>query len=331
MKAILMTDTGGPEVLKWGETETPSVTHPTDVRVRLKAAGVNPVDTKFRRGAYPIENKPVILGCDGAGVIDETGDEVSRFSPGDEVWFFHGGTGNIPGNYAEYIVLNERFIAPKPSSIDFVHAAAAPLVLLTAWESLFDRANLTRGKTVLVHAGAGGVGHVAIQLAKVAGARICTTISSPEKAEFVKQLGADLAINYRENDFVEAVMDWTDQQGVDVVMDNVGGDMIQASFPAAKIYGDLVTLLQPDSSTDWTVARQRNLRISMEVMLTPLLFDLVEAQKHQTWILEQCASLIDAGKLKIHVSYTLPLAEAVEAHHMIESGGTTGKMVLKID
>jgi NADPH2:quinone reductase len=331
MKAILMTATGGPEVLQPQEIDKPVISSPTEVLVKLKAAGINPVDTKLRRGLYPIDHLPVVLGCDGAGVVEETGPGATRFKPGDEVYFFHGGVGPVQGNYAEFIVLDERFVARKPKSLDFIHAAAAPLVLLTAWEALHDRARIQDGHTVLIHAGAGGVGHVAIQLAKQAGALVCATVGSEEKAAFVKDLRADLAINYKEQDFVEAVMEWTEGRGVDIAMDNVGGAMIEATFPAVCDYGDMVTLLQPDKSVDWTVARQRNLRFSMEIMLSPLLFNLEEAQKHQTWILEQCATLFDEGKLSIHVSQVLSLEQAAEAHAHIEEGSTTGKLVLSID
>jgi NADPH2:quinone reductase len=328
---MLMTATGGPEVLQLQEIDKPVITSPTEVLVKLKAAGINPVDSKLRRGLYPVDHLPAVLGCDGAGVVDEVGQEVTRFNPDDEVYFFHGGVGSIQGNYAEYIVLDERFVARKPASLDFIHAAAAPLVLLTAWESLHDRARIQDGYTVLIHAGAGGVGHVAIQLAKQARALVCTTIGSDKKAAFVHDLGADMSINYKQQDFVAAVMDWTGGRGVDIAMDNIGGDIIEATFPAVSHYGDMVTLLQPDASVDWTVARQRNLRFSMEIMLSPLLFNLEEAQKHQTWILEQCATLFDEQKLTIHVSQVLPLEKAAEAHTLIEKGSTTGKLVLSID
>ena len=331
MKAMLMTATGGPEVLQLQEIDKPVITSPTEVLVKLKAAGINPVDSKLRRGLYPVDHLPALLGCDGAGVVDEVGPDVTRFNPEDEVYFFHGGVGPIQGNYAEYIVLDERFVACKPASLDFIHAAAAPLVLLTAWEALHDRARIQDGYTVLIHAGAGGVGHVAIQLAKQAGALVCTTVGSDENASFVKDLGADLAINYKAQDFVAAVMEWTQGRGVDIAMDNVGGAMIDATFPAVCHYGNMVTLLQPDASVDWTVARQRNLRFSMENMLSPLLFNLEEAQIHQTWILEQCATRFDEGKLSIHVNQVLPLEQAAEAHAHIEEGSTTGKLVLSID
>jgi NADPH2:quinone reductase len=326
-----MSKTGGTEVLELRDIPAPELKTPTDVLVKLKAAGVNPVDAKIRRGFYPPQTLPTIPGCDGAGIIEETGKEVTRFKAGDEVYFFHGGIGAGTGNYAEYIVLDERFIAKKPESIDFVHAAALPLIAITAWEALHDRARLQPGYTVLIHAGAGGVGHIAIQVAKAAGAKVCTTVSSDEKAKFVRQLGADCIINYKQQNFVDAVMQWTGGQGVDIAMDNVGGELIQASFPAVKHFGDLVTLLQVPDKTDWTQARMRNLRFSFEIMLTPLLFNLEGAQRHQTWILEQCTKLVDDHRLSVHVSESLPFEQVALAHKKIESGSTAGKIVLTIE
>jgi NADPH2:quinone reductase len=297
--------------------------------VRLAAAGVNPVDTKIRtRGVFVPDGLPAVLGCDGAGVVEAVGEEVTRFSPGDEVWFCHGGLGGSEGNYAEYALVDESVAQPKPANLDFVHAAAAPLVLITAWEALFDRAGLTEGKTVLVHAGAGGVGHVAIQLARLAGARVCTTVSGPEKAELVHSLGAEYAINYREEDLAEAVMDWTEGRGVDVALDTVGPDVLAGTIPAMAHYGDLITILQPGPDIDWTEARTRNLRIGFELMLTPMLRDLPRAREGQGEILRRCAEWIDAGELRIEVERTFPLAQAVDAHRVIEEGHTRGKLVL---
>jgi NADPH2:quinone reductase len=275
-----------------------------------------------------MDKLPAVLGCDGSGIVEAVGSKVSRFKAGDEVYFFHGGVGPIQGNYAEFRTIEERFLAYKPESLSFTEAAAAPLALITAWEALHDRAQIKSGQTVFINAGAGGVGHLAIQLAKIAGAKVCTTASTEEKADFVRSLGADVVINYKEQDFVEAIMDWTGGKGVDVVMDNVGGEWIEKSFSAVAHYGHFVTLLQPDKETDWTIARQRNICIHLEIMLSPLLFDLQDAQKHQTFILEECARYFDEGKLKIHISKSMPLAEAATAHVDIETGTTTGKIVL---
>lgn len=329
--AILMHAPGGPEVLHLGEVETPQLQQPREILVRLKAASVNPVDTKLRsRGTYYPDKLPTILGCDGAGIVMEVGEQVTRFRPGDAVFFCNGGIGGHPGNYAEMAVVDEAFAAAKPAGIGFAEAAAAPLVSITAWESLFDRAHLQSGQTVLIHAGAGGVGHVAIQLAKSVGARVITTVGDEEKAEFVSGIGADRSIHYKQGDVVAAVHEWTDGEGADVGFDTVGGKVLEQTFAAVRIYGDVVTLLQPDPQTDWKTARLRNQRISLELMLTPMHQGMHEAQRHQGWILEQCAELMKQGKLKVHVSHQLPLSKATEAHRLIEQGGMIGKVVLTI-
>lgn len=332
MKAIVMHAPGAPQVLSLADVPPPRIAHDTDLLVRLRAAGVNPIDTKLRaNGTYFPERMPAILGCDGAGVVEAVGRSANRFQPGDAVYFCNGGIGGHPGNYAEYAVVDERFAARKPKNQDFSQAAAAPLVLITAWEALYDRARMTAGKTVLIHAGAGGVGHVAIQLAKAAGCRVLTTVGSASKAAFARQLGADETIPYRETDFVQAVLDLTEGQGADIVFDTVGGATFSDSFAAVRPYGDLVTLLQPGPDTDWRTARLRNLRISQELMLSPMFFGWIGAQRHQAWILEQCADLFEAGRLRIHVDRILPLSEAAEAHRLIQAGEIAGKVVLAID
>ncbi|PLZ97336.1 alcohol dehydrogenase [Fischerella thermalis CCMEE 5268] len=332
MKAVLMTAPGNPEVLQLQDVANPSVSvGETELLVRLRAAGVNPIDAKLRkRGTFYPDQMPAILGCDGAGIVEAVGAGVQKFRVGDEVYFCNGGLGAHQGNYAEYTTIDERFAAHKPISVSFTEAAAAPLVLITAWEALYERGRLEPGEKVLIHAGAGGVGHVAIQLAKLKGANVCTTVSSREKADFVKQLGADYPILYKQTDFVQAALDWTGGEGVDLAFDTVGGETFHKTFPAVRIYGDIVTILEPDANTVWKAARNRNLRIGLELMLTPMLQGILEAQQHHADILAECAKYIDAGKLKIHVSQELPLAEAAKAHQLIESGSTTGKIVLVI-
>ena len=324
-----MTAAGNPEVLQLQEVPDPAIQKDTEILVRLHAAGINPIDTKLRsRGTFYADQMPAILGCDGAGVVEAVGSGVQRFQVGDEVYFCQGGLGANIGNYAELIVVDERFIARKPASLSFAEAAAAPLVLITAWESLYDRGYLEAGQRVLIHAGAGGVGHVAIQLAKLQGADVCTTVSSEEKADFVRQVGADYPILYKQTDFVKATLDWSEGKGVDLAFDTVGGEIFSQTFPVVKLYGDIVTILEPDAKTNWKTARMRNLRISLELMLTPLLQGIVEEQQAQAKILEQCALLIDGGKLKINISQTFPLEEAAAAHQLLESGSMTGKIVL---
>ena len=332
MKAIEMRETGGPAVLQWVDRPRPDLTGPDEILVRLMAAGINPIDTKVRtRGSLIPDGLPAVLGCDGSGVVEAVGAEVTRFKAGDEVWFCHGGLGGPVGNYAEYIVLDNQFAQAKPRGIDFAAAAAAPLVLLTAWEALADRAGLAAGQTVLIHAGAGGVGHVAIQLARSVGARVCTTVSSPEKAAFAHDLGAEYCINYREENLVEAVMDWTGGRGVDVALDTVGPACFRQTIPAMAPYGNLVTILDPGPDLDLKEARNLNLRISLELMLTPQLRHLPRARAHQGEILRRCGKMIDSEELRIHVSQTFPLAQAQAAHTLIEAGHVTGKLALTMN
>jgi len=330
MKAILMTQPGLPDLLELRDIEEPSITEPSQIKVRLRAAGVNPVDTKIRRNGLFYPNPlPAVLGCDGAGEVVEIGGAVSRFNIGDSVWFCHGGLGGDQGNYAEYTVLDERWAAPMPQSLDFEHAAAAPLVLITAWGALYDRGRLQAGQTVLIHAAAGGVGHVAVQLAKLRDARVLATVGSAEKAELAKNWGADAAIDYRQEDFAQRVNELTDGQGADLVIDTVGPDVFRHSIDCTAHFGDLVTLLNP-GNISLQEARMRNLRIGFELMLTPMLRNLHEARDHHVEILQQCGEWIDQGVLDIHVSQVLPLEKAAAAHALIETGHATGKIVLKI-
>ncbi|HXH64774.1 MAG TPA: zinc-dependent alcohol dehydrogenase family protein [Mariprofundaceae bacterium] len=329
MRVVMMRKPGPPDVLEAGRMPQPEIESPTEVLVRVEAAGINPVDTKIRaRGPMIDEGLPCILGCDGAGVVEAVGRDVRHIGIGDAVYYCYGGLGRRrTGNYAEYAIVDAAYIAPKPDSLDFVQAAAAPLVLITAWEALFDRARLGKGQKVLIHAGAGGVGHVAIQLARIAGAEVATTVSTEAKADFVRSLGADRVIRYRQEDTQAAVMDWTGGRGVDIAFDTVGGDVFKQSIPLVRFYGELVTILQVPENADWKAARLRNLHISQELMLSPQLFGLGEGA-HQAGILADCAGHIDAGRLGIHVADTLPLEQAAEAHRRIERGGMTGKLVL---
>ncbi len=331
MKAVVMTRPGPPEVLQLQEVPEPAITTPTQVKVKLHAAGVNPIDTKLRqRGLFYGAEPPAILGCDGAGEVVETGDQVSRFQPGDQVWFCHGGLGREPGNYAEYTVLEESRAEFKPARVDMVHVAAAPLVLITAWEALYDRGRLEEGQVALIHAGAGGVGHVAIQLAKLRGAQVITTVSNEEKAELARELGADVVVNYREENLATVVEKVTEGRGVDLVFDTVGPEVFRASIPLLAEYGTLVTILDPGEALVTSEARNRNLSIAFTLMLTPALKDLPDALAHQGEILRRCGEWMTEGRLRVEVSRVLPLAEAAEAHRLVETGHAKGKIVLNI-
>jgi NADPH2:quinone reductase len=330
MKAVFMTALGGPEVLSCSECDEPEIHSPTQIKVRLHAAGVNPIDTKIRRrGLFFGASPPAILGCDGAGEVVAVGKDVTRFAVGDAVWFCHGGLGREPGNYAGFTVLEETEAEFKPARVDFAEAAAGPLALITAWEALFDRGRLSEGQRVLVHAGAGGVGHLAIQLAVIAGARVIATTSPGPKAELALELGAERVIDYRAEDVAAAVADWTRGRGVDIAFDTVGAAAFRASIPAVAHYGTLVTLLDPGTDLDLSEARVRNLSIAFTLMLTPMLRDLRDARAHQGEILRVCGEWMDEGRLRVVLGDRLPLGDAAEAHRRIEEGHTTGKLVLE--
>lgn len=333
MKAVMLTGAGDTEMLKLMDVPKPVIQSTNDVLVRLHAAGLNPVDYKLRRrgGFYP-DRTPLILGCDGAGVVEAIGEGVTKFDIGDEVYFFNGGMGgDEQGNYAEYTVVQQDYLAAKPKSITMVEAASVPLVWLTAWEALFDRYSLKAGQTILIHGGAGGVGYIAIQIAKRAGATVLTTISSQEKADFAASLGADHCINYRNEDFVEKVLEITEGQGVDVVFDVVGGQVFADSFPAARVYGHVVTLDEANFSDEAVkIAKLRNLTLSYELMLTPMHFKMHGTRVRQTGMLEEASRLIDAGEVKVVVKHIFGLDEVDKAHHIVEAGHSIGKTVIKI-
>jgi NADPH2:quinone reductase len=326
MRAVVMTSAG--EALRVQEIPQPQIQQPTDLLVRVMAAGINPVDTKIhQRGPYLDKGSPMILGMDGAGIIEAVGSEVRHFSVGDEVYFCHGGLGGLTGTYGEYVVIDEQLAAAKPTCLSFEEAAAAPLVLITAWEALFDRARLMPGQKVLIHGGTGGVGHVAIQMATLKDALVCTTISSEAKAHQAAMLGADHCIYYTRMNFVDGVNHWTQGQGVDVAFDTVGEPTLSQTFQAVRQYGDVVTLHSALPETDWHTARQRNLRVSFELTLTPRLHHQREGLLYQARILKQCAKWLDAGKIKVLLNQTFPLAAVDEAYDYLATH-PVGKVVL---
>ncbi len=329
MKAVIMTDTGSVDGLQFVDFAEPEISKAIEVKIKIKVAGVNPIDTKIRQnGTFYQQALPVILGCDGAGEIVSMGSEVANFKVGDEVWFCHGGLGKEQGNYAEYNVIDSRWIALKPKNITFKEAAAMPLGLITAWGALFDKGRLQKGETVLIHAGAGGVGHLAIQLAKIKGATVIATVSSDEKADFAHFLGADYTVNYTKSGFIDEVNSIA-KNGVDLVIDTVGSQVFKDSIAVMAYCGRLITLLDP-GELSLAEARMKNLLIGFELMLAPLLKNMNVARAKQVEMLNQCAEWIDQGFLKVHVSEVFTLQDALKAHSKIEQGHTIGKIVLEI-
>ncbi|MFD6069963.1 MULTISPECIES: NADP-dependent oxidoreductase [Amycolatopsis] len=311
MRAISQNRLGGPEVLELVEVEKP-VPGPTQILVRVHAAGVNPVDWKTREtgGIGPMGDPPFILGWDVSGVVEEVGAGASLFSPGDEVF----GMPSFPfqaGAYSEYVAAPSRHFARKPSTLDHVHAAAVPLAGLTVWQSLVDTANIQPGQRVLIHAAAGGVGHLAVQIAKARGAYVIGTASAA-KHEFLRGLGADELIDYRTTDFAEEVRD------VDVVLDTIGQEYGPRSLKTLRRGGRLVQLTRTNDERVPELAEAAGVTAGFTL-----------AEPDRTGLLA-LAGLVGSGRLKPTIDTVLPLAEAAKAQELVAAGKTTGKVVLSV-
>jgi NADPH2:quinone reductase len=331
MKAIVATGKGGSEVLVPQDVPLPWPAGSGDVLVRLRAAAINPADVFFRRlGGYVQRPGPFILGHDGAGTVEAIGAEVVGVTPGDRVCFCYGGIGAAYGTYAEYAVVPADVLAIIPAEVDFITAAALPLVFITLAESLYDRADVKTGEFTLIHAGAGGTGHIGVQLARLRGARVATTVSSARKAALTKDLGAELAISYCDQDFVAAAMDWTHARGLDVALDNVGGDIMRKTFKAMAPYGRVVTLTGTPGDTSESDAYNANLTIHNVMMLTPMWRELPERLRTQARHVRQGLALLAEGKLRVVVDRVFQLHEAAAAHDYLEGGQAIGKIALSI-
>ncbi len=329
MRAVMMTAVGGPDVLQVAEVPEPEIAGDHDVLVRLRAAGINPVDYKLRAQGIISGSLPAVLGWDGAGIVAAAGSSVSRFRPGDEVYFCDGGFGPTPGTYQDAKVIDERYLARKPARLSFAEAAAAPLVTITAWEALHGRARVSRGQFVLVQAGAGGVGHMSVQIARLAGARVATTVSQGPKQDLATSLGAELCIDYRRADVQAETAAWTGNRGADVVHDTVGGNTFLSCFQLVRPYGDLVSNVESSWSPEAvTVMQQHNLRVSFTWMPAPSVYGWPDQRERQRAILEQAAGHFEAGDLRVHVGATFPLERAADAHRALEAGQVIGKVVL---
>lgn len=307
MRAVVQKAFGGPEVLEVAEVDRP-VPLGGEVLVRVHASGVNPVDAAVRQGTLPLLGEPPFgVGWDISGVVEAVG-PGARFRPGDEVFgmpfFPRAATG-----YAEYVAVPSRQVARKPATLDHVSAAAVPLAALTAWQGLVDAAGLAEGQRVLVHRAAGGVGHFAVQIAKARGAHV-TALTSSGNADFVRELGADEVIDYRTTDYTEAAGD------MDVVLDSSSEG--ERALRVLKPGGTLVTIME-----HWNTA------LAARIEEEGRRFAGVSVEPDYA-SLEAIAALVDAGAVRPHVSATFPLAEAAEAHRLIGTGRTRGKIVLTV-
>jgi NADPH:quinone reductase-like Zn-dependent oxidoreductase len=299
---------GGPDVLQIDQVE-PSEPDAAQVLVSVKAASINPVDYKIRKGQYPAvkeDRLPYALGRDVSGVIEKLGAQATQFKIGDAVM---GIVGIAGGGYVQKTVLDQQALSRKPPMLDHVHAAAIPLAGTTAWQGLFRHGQLKAGQSVLIHGGSGGVGHFAVQFAKAKGARVYTTVST-HNVEFTRGLGADVVIDYKTQRFEDQAKD------LDMVFDLIGGDTRERSWKLLKRGGVLVsTLTEPSQET----AKQLGVRA---------LRYTVEANGHE---LAEIGGLVAAGKVKPHVQKIFPFDQVADAMAMVERGDSVGKIVLSME
>lgn len=319
MKAIVLESFGSPESFELCDLPKP-VPHAGQVLVRVHATSINPLDYQIRRGDYSdLVQLPTITGHDVSGVVEEVGPGVTAFSPGDEVWYtpqiFDG-----PGSYAEFHVAAENIIGKKPASLSHLEAASLSLVGGTAWEALFVRAALRVGESILVHGGAGGVGHVAIQLAKATGARVFTTVREAN-FEFARSLGADVTIDYTSEDYVDAIMRETGGRGINVVLDTIGGNTLSRSPDALAQLGRIVSIVDTAQPQNLIQAWSKN--ASYHFVFT----------RQNRGKLDELSTLIDRGKLRPYVGAVYSLADIPLAHAQLEApnNGIQGKIAIAVD
>ena len=316
MKAAVLTAFGGVNGFEIQEVPKPKP-KPHQVLVRVHATSLNPVDYQTRRGDYQnLVKLPAILGVDISGVIEAVGESVTTFKVGDQVYYSPQLFGES-GSYTEYHVADEQIVAHKPANLSYLEAACFPLAAGTAWDCLVTRGNLRVGESVLIHAGAGGVGSVAIQLAKAMGAYVFTTCSS-QNVDFVKSLGADQVIDYKSEDYVEIIQQQTNRTGVDLVLDTIGGDTIQQSPQVIKPFGRLVTIVDITKPQSLLEAWGKN--VTIHFVFTPQYRTKLDYLRH----------LIEQNQIKPVIDSVMPLSQIAQAHRHLEQGGVRGKIVLKV-
>jgi NADPH:quinone reductase-like Zn-dependent oxidoreductase len=308
MKAIVIHEYGGPEVLKYEDVPQPEPKQ-DQLLIRVIAAGVNPVDGMIRSGMFDKGGHrafPIILGGDISGVVEKVGSKITKFKSGDPVFAYV--SLDDSGGYAQYALVTEREAAPKPKSLTYVEAAAVPIVALTAWQALIDTAKLKAGQTVLIHGGSGGVGSFAIQIAKAHGAKVIATASTANQ-ELLKQLGADVTIDYTKQNFENVAKE------VDVVLDSIGKDTLARSYEAVKKGGIIISLVARPDPAELEKHGIRGEALSVDPNSDEL---------------GKIGKLIDDKKINVIVSQTLPLSEARKAQEQVATGHTRGKIVLKV-
>ncbi|MHA6758193.1 zinc-dependent alcohol dehydrogenase family protein [Streptacidiphilus sp. PAMC 29251] len=326
MRAAVLEQFGSPLVLS--EIPIPSA-GPGRVLVRVQASGVNPLDTKIRAGkaAHAQSRLPAVLGLDLAGVVEQVGTGVTGFAPGDQVYGLTGGVGTLQGSLAEYAAVDARLLAHRPAALSPRQAAALPLAAITAWEGLVDRARVHEGQKVLVHGGAGGIGHIAVQLALARGAQVYAT-GSARSLETIEQLGAT-PIDYTATTPEEYLARHTDGEGFDIVFDTVGGATLEASFTAVRVHTGHVVSALGWGNPSIAPLSFRGATYSGIFALLPMLTG--EGRTHHGEILAAAAPLVDSGTLTPRVDpRRFDLSSVGDAHDAVEQGAAAGKIVIDI-
>jgi NADPH2:quinone reductase len=325
MKAVVIEGKGGPEVLQLRDVAVPQPGK-GEVLIKVTAAGVNRPDVLQRQGNYPApKGHSELPGLEVSGVVAALGEGVERLSIGDAVLALVAG-----GGYAEYTVAPEVCCIRKPDTLSFIDAAAIPETFFTVWHNVFERGELKAGETFLVHGGTGGIGVTAIQLAKAFGATVFTTVGSDEKCAAARALGADVAINYRTQDFSEVVKSETGKRGVDVILDMVGGDYIEKNIRALSDDGRLVNIaFQKGSTATIDFMRVMLKRLTITGSTLRIRTNDVKGRIARA-IEEKVMPLIAAGSIKVPIDGTYPLAQAAKAHERMETSAHIGKIVLTI-
>lgn len=326
MRIIEISEFGGPEVLTLGQIAFPKPA-PDEILIRVHACGVNRPDCLQRLGHYPPPRGVTdIPGLEVAGIVERIGKKVIKFKEGDAVCALVPG-----GGYAEYCKVHETNALPVPTGYSMVEAAALPETFFTVWHNVFQRGQLKDGETFLVHGGSSGIGSTAIQLAKIFGATVYTTVGSKEKCTFVEGLGAEVAIDYRKQDFVEVIKAHTANKGVDLVLDMIGGDYINRNYAAAALDGRIVQIAFQRgrrANVDFALLMAKRLMHSGSTLRArPVAFKAFIAQE----LFEHVWPLLASRKVKPIIDSTFPLAKASDAHARMETSEHMGKIILTLD
>ncbi len=335
MKAMIAPKHGDASVLELREINPPTAGE-GEVVVEVRATAVNPVDTKIRSGAMSqrggnaaMFQPPLVLGFDVSGVIVEVGQGVTGgWCVGDEVYASPSLARH--GANAERVAVDARLLGGKPRGLSHEEAAAMPLVTLTAWEALHDHVRIVEGETVLIHAGGGGVGHIAIQLAKHAGCRVLTTASRADSKLLCEEVGADVVIDYKEGDVAERIQNETGGRGCDVVFDTVGGEVFKASLDMMGLFGRVVTILPPPGDAAIAKLFGKSGSLHTEFMGAASMGGDAGRMQRQGEILKEAAAAVAEGWLRPHVSAVYDLTDLAEAHRQQETGHTVGKLAVRV-